>query len=156
MAASLQIRLTGGAGNSNPNLSLGGVMSSTQLSVTPMNNLFDNVDPTEAENGDVEYRALDIYNAGDALATSISLYLSSETSSPSTELDFGLDSTTQSVGGEGTAPGGVSFAHYTSASKLSISDIAASSAQRVWVRRTVTAGAANLNNDTCTLKIEYA
>lgn len=156
MAASLQIRLTGGAGNSNPNLSLGGVMSSTQLSATPMNNLFDNVDPTEAENGDVEYRALDIYNAGDALATSISLYLSSETTSVSTELDFGLDFTTQSVGAEGTAPSDVSFAHYTSASKLTISDIAAGSAQRIWVRRTVSAGAANLNNDTCTLKIEYA
>lgn len=156
MAASLQIRLTGGAGNSNPNLSLGGVMSSTQLSATPMNNLFDNVDPTEAENGDVEYRALDIHNAGDAAATSISLYLSSETTSPSTDLDFGLDATTQSVGAEGTAPSGVTFDHYNSSNKLSISDIAAGSSQRFWVRRTVNSGAANLNNDTCTLKVEYA
>lgn len=156
MAATLQLRLTGGADNTDPNASLGGVMSSTQLSSTPMNNLFDNVSPDEASAGDVEYRALDIYNSGDAAATAIQAYLDPVTTSPSTEIELGLDSTTQSIAAEGTAPSGVTFAAYTSSSKLSISDIAAAGNQRIWLKRTVSSGAANLNNDTCTLKIEYA
>lgn len=156
MAASIQLRLTGGAGNSNPNASLGGVMSSVQVSGTPMNNLFDNVSPEEAAAGDVEYRAIDLYNDGDAAATEVRAYLDPVTTSPKTEVDLGLDATTQTVGNEGTAPGGVSFSHYTSGNKLSITDIAASSSKRLWLRRTVTEGAANLNNDTCTLKVEYA
>lgn len=156
MASSLQLRLTGGAGNSDPNASLGGVMSANQVSGTPMSNLFDNVTADEAAAGDVEYRAIDIYNAGDANATSVSVYIDPDTTSPKTEIDLGLDSTTQSVGNEGTAPGSVSFAHYTSASKLSVPNIAVGAAQRLWLRRTVTSGATNLSNDSTTLKVEYA
>lgn len=156
MAASLQLFLTGGAGNSDPNASLGGVRSSTQVSATPMNNLFDNVTPAEASAGDIEYRAIDIYNNGDAAAESIQAYLDPETTSEDTEIDLGLDSTTQTVANENTAPTGVTFAHYTSSSKLSISNIAAGSAQRLWLRRTVSSGAGNLANDSCTLKIDFA
>lgn len=157
MAANLQLFLTGGGSNSDPNASLGGVKSSTQLSATPMNNLFDNVDPAEAVAGDVEYRAIEIQNNGDAVAQAVKAYLSSDTASAYTEIDLGLESGTQTIPNESTAPSGVSFAHYTPGSKLAISDIAASGGtQRLWLRRTVTAGAPNLNNDICTLKIEYA
>jgi hypothetical protein len=156
MAASLQLRLTGGASNADPNASLGGTRSSEQVSGTPMNNLFDNVASDEASAGDVEYRAIDIYNAGDASATVVKAYMDPNSTSASTTIELGLDSTTQTIGGEGSAPSGVTFGDYTSASKLTISDIAASGAQRLWLKRTVTAGAANLSNDSCTLKIEYA
>jgi len=60
MAATLEFRLTGGSSNSDPDQSLGGVTSSNEISSTAMNNLFDNVTPTEASSGDVEYRAIDI------------------------------------------------------------------------------------------------
>lgn len=156
MAATLQLFLTGGSGNTDPNASLGGVKSSTQVSGTPLNNLFDDVQPSEAVAGDIEYRAVDIYNAGDASAVVVKIYIDPDTPSPKTELDLGLDSTTQTVANEGTAPNGVSFAHYTPSSKLSVSDIAAGGTQRVWLRRTVTAGAANMANDGTTIKIEYA
>jgi hypothetical protein len=122
-----------------------------------MNNLFDNVTADEAAAGDVEYRAIELYNVGgDANATSVSVYIDPDTTSPKTEIDIGLDATTQSVGNEGTAPGSVSFAHYTSASKLSVPNIGVGAAQRLWLRRTVTSGAANLSNDSTTLKVEYA
>ena len=131
-------------------------MSSTSLSSTALNNLFDNVSASEASAGDVEYRALDIYNSGADAATSVYMYMSTETSSSGTKLDFGLDSTTGTVADESTAPSGVTFAHYTSSSKLSISDIASSGAQRVWIRRTVTAGASNTALDQGTIAVEYA
>ena len=132
MAASLQFRLTGGASNTDPDLSLGGVMSSQQISATPLNNLFDNVEPDEALSGGVEYRAVDIYNSGDAAAESVELYIDDEPDSSSVSIQVALDSTTQTVANESTAPSGVSFSAPSAASKLSISNIASGSAQRRW------------------------
>lgn len=56
MAATLVFRLTGGASNSDPDASLGGVMSNTEISGTALNNLFDDVSPDEATSGSTEYR----------------------------------------------------------------------------------------------------
>jgi len=156
MAASIQFFLTGGPGNSDPNASLGGTRSSTQVGGTAMNNLFDNVSPEEAAAGDVEYRAVDVYNNGNAAAQSVAVYIDPDTPSPKTELDLGLEAGTQTIPNESTAPSGVTFAHYTPSSKLSIPDIAVGAAQRLWLRRTVTAGCTNLNNDLTSIKVEFA
>ena len=156
MAASLEFRLTGGASNTDPDLSLGGVMSSQQISATPLNNLFDNVEPSEASSGDVEYRAIDIYNSGDAAAILVELYIDDAPDSPSVTIAVALDSTTQTTADEDTAPSGVSFSVPVEASKLSISDIASGGSQRVWIRRTVAASATNHANDTCGITVQYA
>lgn len=169
MAASLQFRLTGGPTNSDPNASLGGVMSSNQVSETPMNNLFDNVSPGEGQSGDTEHRAIDIYNAGDADATEVAVYMSAETSSPDTRLDMGKDSigahdsdwNGPTISDEGDTPpdsqgGNISFAHYTSSNKLSLPDIPSGKAVRVWLKRVVQANAGNTSNDQGTITIEYA
>ena len=86
MPATLVFKLTGGASNSDPNACLGGVGSSVSLSGTRLNNLFDDVLASEADSGDVEYRALDIYNDGDAEATGISFYISSQSTSEDTSV----------------------------------------------------------------------
>jgi len=158
MAADIQLRLTGGAANADPDASLGGVMSSEQVSAVALNNLFDNVEPAEAVAGDAEYRAIDLYNNGDAAAVSVKIFMKTETASPKTQLDLALDATTQTVLDEDTAPSNpaLSFAHHTSANKLAVSDIPAAGAQRVWLKRIVTAGADNLANDLGTLSVEYA
>lgn len=156
MAAELQFRLTGGASNADPNASLGGVGSAEQLGATALNNLFDNVEPAEALAGDVEYRAIDIYNNGDEAATSVEFYFDAQTSSEDTDLAAGLDGTTQSVGDENTAPSGPTFTQPTEASPLAVSDIAVGGRQRVWIRRTVGAAAGNTSNDQATLAVKYA
>lgn len=163
MAAVLEFRLTGGSTNTDPNASLGGAMSANPVSATAMNNLFDNVSPTEANDGDTEYRAIDLYNSGDAAATAIEMYMSAETTSADSQLDFGTNNTTHdgsdqgdTIADESTAPGGITFAHYTNASRLSIVDIPAGSAVRVWIRRVIVAGAANTANDTGTIAVDYA
>jgi len=158
MAAVLEFRYTGGASNSDPNLSLGGTSSSVQLSTTALNNLFDDVSPAEASAGDTEYRAIDIYNSGDATATAISIYVDPETTSVDTQLDLGPDSvgSTLSIADESTAPTGITFGHYNATTKLSLPDVAAGSYVRVWVKRIVNAGATNLANDQATLNVEYA
>lgn len=210
MPAQIQLRLTGGAANADPDASLGGVMSSEQLSATALNNLFDNVSPGESEDGDTEYRAIDLYNVGDATACSIQIFTGptwrpnrvytegdlvrpdtpngyvyqasagttdgSEPAWPTTTGDtvvdntvtwtclaesaanvqIALDSTTQSVVDESAAPTDVTFAYKDRNDKLPVGDIAAGSAQRVWIKRIVPAGIGNNNNDTFTLYAEYA
>lgn len=155
-SANLVFRLTGGASNSDPDASLGGVMSSEEVSATAMNNLFDNVEPSEASAGDTEYRAIDIYNDGDAAAEAIDLWIDTQTASPDTSIEVALDATTQSIGDEGSAPSGVSFSAPTSGSPLSVGDIAALSSQRLWIKRIVSASADNHANDLCGLTVRYA
>lgn len=160
MAAQLEWRYTGGAANAEPDLSLGGVGSSEPLLEAAANNLFDDVPGTESMAGTTEYRALDLYNAGDATATDVSLYMSAETSSSDSQLDHGVDATdpidnTTSIASETVAPANVTFGHYTSASKLDLPDIPAGSRCRVWFKRVVASGAAGADEDSGTFVVLY-
>lgn len=163
MAATLEFRLTGGSDNTDPDASLGGEMSSEKLSSTAMNNLFDNVSPAEAADGDVEYRAIDVYNSGDAEAQSVEIYMSAETSSPNSKLDFYNDDTTHDgsdqddeIADESTEPDGASWSHHTDSSKMALPNIPAGKAARLWIRRTISEGADNTNNDQGTIAVDYA
>lgn len=152
MAASIQYRLTTN--------NLGGAATSTQLSGTAMNNLFDNVTPDEATVGDAEYRAIDLYNAGDAAAVAVACYCNG-TTSPGTDLLFAIEASplasTTAIANESAAPTiSGSFTAYTSASKLTLPDIPAGSYCRLWLKRTVAAATGNLATDTTTLSVEYA
>ena len=167
MAATIVLRLTGGAVNTDPDASLGGIMSSEGVSATALNNIFDDVDPTEAETGDTEYRFIDIYNSGDAAATSVEIYISSQTSSADTSLELGQDATNnphvsgadlETLTNESTAPASpvIVFGEHPVGSKLSLSDIPAGQAARICLKRIVSAAATNTSNDTATLAVVFA
>lgn len=156
MASNLVFTLTGGAANAVPDDSLGGVGSSVELSATSLNNLFDDVSDAEAVAGDIEYRAIDILNNGDAAASVVNFFFSTQTTSPFTSIQAGLDSTTQTIADENTAPSAVTFTEPTAGAPLAVADIAINGRQRVWIRRTVTAGAENLPDDLGTLSVTYA
>jgi hypothetical protein len=161
MPATLEWHLTGGASNADPDASLGGVHSSEIISGTALNNLFDDVSVSEASAGDTEYRALDLYNSGDESATGVVIYMSTETSSSDTSLDFGISDTdeiddTTSVADESTPPSAHTFGHYLTGSRLSLAEIPAGSYARVWFKRIVDASAVNTSNDNGTFTVEYA
>ena len=159
MAANLEWRLTGGASNDDPKLSLGGVASSSVLAGTP-EAFFDNVNPLEMLNGDEEYRALALYNAGDDLAALVSVLLLADTFSPDTSLAIGIEASpigsTTTIADESTAPAGVSFSQPVEGSPLPLPDIPAGSACLVWFKRTVSAGAANMRADSVSFAVDYA
>ena len=154
MASSIVYHLTGGAANSDPDLSLGGTGSSEVLSATALNNLFDNVDPDEITGSAyVDYRAIDIKNDGDETAGNVQFYL---TDTPNAEsiLAVWYDATgTQSIIDEDTEPTGASGNWTTPlvGSKLDLDDLAAAATHRLWIRRTVDQDAVNINGDTATL-----
>ncbi len=52
---------SGGAGNSDPDASLGGIISTTQITDASDNNLFDDVTGDEASSGDTEYRGFYLF-----------------------------------------------------------------------------------------------
>ena len=66
VAGNLSVWLTGaasdGAAQADPNASLGGFRSSTQITTGVLNNLWDNTSGAEASAGDTEYRCVCIRN----------------------------------------------------------------------------------------------
>jgi hypothetical protein len=154
MASNLFFHYTGGASNVDPDLSLGGTGSSERLATTALNNLFDNIDPDEIDTGDrTEYRAIDLYNEGDAEAHNVQFYFT-ETPNAESILAVWLDTTgTQSIANETTEPTGASGNWTTPlvGSKLELANLAVSGNHRLWIRRIVDQDADNLNEDTATL-----
>lgn len=150
----IQYRLSGGASNTSPAASLGGAKSSTSAPAA----IFDDVSSAEAAAGDTEYRCIYVHN-GHASLTLIGavLFILANTPSASTTVDVGvgtsaLNGTEQSVADESTAPSGVTFSAAASqAAGIALGDIPAGQSRAAWVRRTITAGAAAVN-DTFSLR----
>ncbi len=161
-ASDITLRLSGGASNSDVNASIGGAKSSVAVNLsTIMNNLFDNVSDSEALAGDIEYRCFYVHNghATDTL-TNPKLYIASQTPSADTVIAVGAGvaaagSTETAVANENTAPASVTFS--AAANEAAAIDLGASlgpgQGKAVWVRRTVSAGAAPVSSDQFTLRI---
>lgn len=133
------------SGNSDPDLSLGGVGEGSELG-EELHDLFDYVKPIEGLLGDIEYRAISIKNTNvsDTLYDAY-VWVSTETSSTDTTIAIAYDSTgTQDVVDEKTAPSSPALSFSTPTSKatgISLGDIGPGESRRLWLRRTVTSGA---------------
>jgi hypothetical protein len=143
---------------SDPNDSLGGYVSTTEVSGTALNNLFDDVSGQENLDEAVEYRCVFVHNDHASLTLQNAvIYVSAETAGGANAA-IGVDTTAASavdassaqaliVVDETTAPVGVSFSTPTTRETgLSLGDIAAGEVKAFWIRRTATNSAA-LNND---------
>jgi len=151
----IQFRLSGGASNASPAASLGGAKSSVAADAS----IFDDVSSAEAAAGDVEYRCVYVHNSHASLPlVGAVLWIPSNTPSTSTTVDVGLgtsavNGTEQSVANEGAAPSGVTFsAAATQAAGIALGDIPAGQSRAVWLRRTVSAGAAAIA-DSFTIRV---
>lgn len=139
----------------DPNASLGGVMSNTVVSGA-LHGLFDYVSPEEAA-ADTEYRAIDVLNThGTDTCYGAVVYISIP-ASPSGEntIAVGYDSTAQLMGDESTPPPGVTFSVATSkATGVLLGDgiIGPGAAKRIWVRWAVISAAKGLA--TAQIKVE--
>ncbi len=162
LTTDVDTRLSGGAGNSDPDLSLGGVKSSTELSPTVSEeNLFSNVDGAEAAAGSTKYRGL-YYHNGHASLTLESTVIWFTTQTPSTDTIIamalageGLNATMETITDEDTAPIGESFTSpATKAAGLSMGNVPFSQHFGFWVRRIVTAAASAFDNDDWAYRIE--
>ena len=161
---------TGTAGNQNaqgnPNNALGKYISTTEVSGTSLNNIFDNISGAENAASTVDYRAIFIHNAHATLTLQAPVvWLLSEVSGGA-NIAIAIDNLAASaigsssaqaaeIANETTAPSGVgSFSSPTTkGAGLALSDIPAGQCRAVWMRRTATNSAA-LSADGVTLRVE--
>lgn len=150
MAASLQLRETTNG--------LGGAATANVISSGVLHNIFDIVTPGEASAGDTEYRAVDLYNNGDAIAVSVEAFIDPDATIG--DLSMGIEASeinsTTSIANESTAPAGVTFSDPTAGSPLAIANIGIGDYARIWLRRVIPSAAGNSNNDEATMKFNYA
>ena len=157
----LKIYLSGGAGNSDPNASLGGIISTTEVVDNTTHNLFDQVSGTESLAGDTEYRGVYLKNThGTLTAQNTVVYISSNTGSADTTINIALDggatdATMETLSDESDQPTGETFTAPTSyATGLSIGSLTAGQKKGVFIQRVVSASAAAVNDDAVTIKYD--
>lgn len=156
----IKFYLSGGGANSDPNASLGGAISTTEVVDATVHNLFDIVSSAEASAGDTEYRCIYVKNTHGSLTLQNAVaYLVSNTPSTDTEAAFAVGSaaiagTEQTVGNESTAPTGVTFQTLTgSGNSQAIGNIAAGQHKAIWIRRVVSASAAAYSGDSVVVRV---
>jgi hypothetical protein len=149
ISTDIQYRLSGGAANSSDEASLGGIKSSTTISGT----VLDDTSGAESLAGDVEYRCIYVHNNhGTLQLTNPVIWLQAQTLGSGHVIAIGVGSaavngTEQTVADESTAPAGVTFsAPTTQGTGLALGSIPAGQHKALWIRRTVTGGAAASNN----------
>lgn len=160
VSADIKYRLSGGAANADPNASLGGAKSSTEVVDNTDNNLFDDVSGAEHTAGRVEYRAIYIHNNhGSLTLTGAVAWIASDTSGADSDLSIAvgtaaINGTEQTVANETTAPTGVTWsdAAVSRATGLALGDIPAGQHKALWLRRTVSAGSTPQAGDTCQIQ----
>lgn len=163
MAASLELRLSGGAANTSAAAALGGARSTAGGGVVATaltaNSIFDDVSGAEEQAGDIEYRGLYIYNSGNQTAESVKVWLTDTTDADTTIAialaGEGLNVTMETIANEGAAPVGETFSTPTTeGGGLSMGNIPAGQFYGLWVRRTVVAGG-GASNDQFTISASF-
>lgn len=142
ISSEIKFYLSGGSGNSDPAASLGGAISTTEVTGST---LFDTVSGAESAAGDTNYRCIYVKNTDGALTlfgSKIWLQTDSESQLTIALGGEGMNGTAETVANEATAPSGETFSEAASeGAALSMGDMDAGEYYPVWIKRVVTAGA---------------
>ena len=159
----ISLRLSGGASVTDPNLALGGAMSTVAggiVTTDVTNNVIRDITSGEAASGITLYRGLYWDNEHGSL-TYIApfMWIASQTSSGDTDLAMAIadepkNTAIETIANETTAPVGPSFsAPASKGAGISVGDLDAGDNRGFWLRYTVNA-AATAALDTMTIAIE--
>jgi len=159
----LALRLSGGVANTDPNLALGGAMSTVGggiILTNVTNNDMDDITSTEAAAGIIIYHGYYYQNNHGTLTWTLPVFwIESQTSSGQTDVSIAIadeakNTTIETIANEETAPVGPTFT--TPANKaagISITSLAPADNRGTWVKYNVTAGATT-TLDQYTIKAE--
>jgi hypothetical protein len=159
-SADIKIYLSGGAGNTDPNASLGGVISATEVVDDNLHNLFAKVSAAEALAGSTKYRGIYIKNENGHTLTweDVKAYINSQSTSPDTSVEIAValevaDETMDTIANEDTAPDpAVDFTATTDPDLgKDVGDLEDGSYRGIWVKRIVSPSASAFGNDTAEL-----
>lgn len=159
-ASDIKFFLSGGAGNTDGDASLGGAISTTEASSDP-NEVFDVVTGNEAAAGATNYRCIYVKNDHPSLVLfDARVFIQNNSPSPDTDVEIALgtsaiNGTEQTIANETTAPTGTSFSTAPDENAaLSIGDIPAGEHKALWIKRIVSPGAAAFDADGVTLRLK--
>lgn len=155
----IKIYLSGGATNTDPNDSLGGVISSTEMVDNNLHNLFAKVNAAEALTGSTKYRAVYVKNQnGHGLDyQDIVAYIASQTTSDDTSIEIAVsteakNTTIQTIANENTAPTGQTS--WVSAEGISngqsMGTLGDGDYRGLWIKRIVEENATAYGSDSAT------
>ena len=164
-SSNIKFYLSGGTSNTNVNASLGGAISTTEVTDNSLHNLFDKTLGTESTAGDIEYRCIYVKNTHASLELELAkIWISTNTSSPANVIAIALDGagkggTAETETDEGTAPTGETFSNPSAYSGgLSLdgggTGLGAGISYPIWIRRTIAAGATAVDNVTFVLSVQ--
>ena len=164
-SSDLQLRLSGGATNSDATASLGGVLSSQAVSSTTLHNVFDKITGDESNAGDTEYRIVYVRNGGSQTAENVRVYLSGnydsgvQPSGLANDISIGVstakNTAASTLTNESTAPTGVTFSQVsTRAASLDFGDLDSSDYRALYLRREIGPNASAEDEATFEITIE--
>ena len=150
----IKVYLSGGAENTDPDDSIGGAISTTELTDDTLHNLFAKVTAAEALAGSTKYRAVFFKNEHATLTwEAVKAYIDTQTTSEDTSIEIGVaaegkNSAIEAIADEDTAPEDVVFtATTTPASGEDVPDLEAGDYIGIWVKRIVDAEATATASD---------
>lgn len=159
LSTDLKCLLSGGASNSDPNASLGGIISSTEVVDNTLHNLFDEVTGDEHTAGETNYRCIYFKNNSAETAYNAKLWIESNSTGAESSITIGLDlagldGTADTIANEDTAPSpAVTFSTADGQSNaLQLGDVPAGQVYGIWIKRVIIAGSTPQANDTAVLK----
>lgn len=158
VSGDIQVRYSGGAGNSNPAASLGGAISSTAIADATVGNLFPEINEDQTASGITIYRCFYFRNAHGTLEwKNVKQWIHANTPSPDTTIAIafgssGINGTEQTIADQVTAPTGVTFGSPSDkATGQTVGNVPAGHHFAVWVRLTVDPGA-SAYDDSATIR----
>ena len=164
-SSNIKFYLSGGGSNSNVNASIGGAISSVEVTDNSLHNLFDKTLGTESTAGDIEYRCIYVKNTHGSLELELAkIWISTNTSSPANVIAIALDGagkggTAETETDENVAPTGETFSQPSAYSGgLSLdgtgTGLGYGVSYPIWIRRTIAAGATAVDNVTFVLSVQ--
>lgn len=153
IASELKFYLSGGAANTDPELSVGGVISNSEV-VSTVNGLFTSVSAAQAASGLIDYRCIYLRNTNLVdTVDAMKIWIQAQTSSTDTSIDIGLDPAGLN-GVAGTDPMAPAYSAPSDfASGLDMGNLTGDDFYPFWIRRTVNAGASSEAADISQLRI---
>lgn len=158
VSSDIKTRLSGGASNADPALSLGGIISSTDAG----SNIFANVSSSDAAAGCTHYRCVYVLNNhGSLTLENAKVWIQTNTPSTTTAISIALDGGGLNATAEGpksdqlTAPSGETFtAPSSEGTGLSLGNIPAGQKYAIWIKRVVDASSPAYSNDGFTIRVK--
>lgn len=154
-ASDIKFYLSGGTNNTDPNASLGGTRSNTEVG----SNLFDNITAGEAAGAaTADYRAISIKNNhGTDTLYSAKIWSSVQTKSNTAYFKYALDGGVQTIAADTDTPNDPALTYTETISEstaLSLGDIGPGLAKRVWVKRVIPGNGMVSGSDTETITVK--